>query len=263
MQLSLKEFVSHPVFPTSINEKNKIGAPLTLVSDKTGTALSGLVNTIPLPSKPWMSKNLQGLYVIRDKSTGKFYIGSTSCMTKRKSLHMNRIIQGIHFNPSIADAFNETNVSSFEFQYFIADSGTDVKVVRGILLDFEQELLDQYGGTEVCWNVSKDTRATGKGLDVRESTRELISQALTGIKRSDETREKMKEAKKDWVPPEHVMEKAHRVTERAVYVKGKAYRSTVEAAKAEGVSEMTAYRKLNHPKYKSPDWQYVDEMFSV
>jgi hypothetical protein len=176
---------------------------------------------------------------------------------------MNRIVQGIHFNPGISEDFNETNIASLEFQYFVVDSGEDREVVRETLLDFEQEFLNEYVDHPLCWNVSKDSRATMKGLPVSDKTRTMLSQALIGRKKSDVTKAKMSAAQLGHAVSESTIRAIKQANQRAIYVKGKAYRSTSEAAKGEGVSEMTAYRKLNHPKYRSFDWNYVDDIFPV
>jgi group I intron endonuclease len=73
------------------------------------------------------------------------YWGSTKNFTRRKSQHLRELKQGKHGNPILQNAYNKHN--SFEFEII-------ANVEAQELIEWEQEIIDVWFGTENCANLS-------------------------------------------------------------------------------------------------------------
>lgn len=147
-----------------------------------------------------------GIYVIRNKINGNFYIGSTTNFSKRKNKHFRYLRTNKHENQHLQNAFNKYGETAFEF---LVIKRTDD------LLNEEQKLLDEYFGKPVCYNICGTAGSPSvKGRKKTEEWKRNLSHSLTkfyinnpqhkqflaelkvGIKLSENTRQKMKESKK-------------------------------------------------------------------
>jgi group I intron endonuclease len=141
-----------------------------------------------------------GIYCIRHRGTGKFYIGSSVyCYHRIRSQHYVRLRAGIHTNPHLQSAWNLYGESSFDC--FIIEECDQIK-----LLVREQAYLDHSGCTDpkVGYNINhladrtvltpeqcKKISESKKGIPRSEETRKKIGEAGKGRKWTEQQREKM------------------------------------------------------------------------
>ena len=149
-----------------------------------------------------------GIYKIKNKVTGKFYIGSSVNLSKRKERHFRNLKNGIHENNYLQNAYDKYGKSAFEF-FIIGICDKSVMQIE------EQKQLDRWVGTEECYNICKIAGSPFvKGRKKSEEHRRKLSEATTryfqfhpearernrnfrlGKLASKETRQKMIKSKK-------------------------------------------------------------------
>jgi len=117
-----------------------------------------------------------GVYRLTNISNGHFYIGSSADLIFRRNDHYKRLRQGKHRNDHLQKAFNLYGENSFIFD-ILEFCGKDKLIER------EQFWIDNYKARgEVLYNIR------------------LIAQSCLGVKRSEETKWKISEAKKGKSP---------------------------------------------------------------
>jgi group I intron endonuclease len=121
-------------------------------------------------------------YVATNTKNGKFYIGSTTNFEWRKYCHLSQ-----KRNYPFQNALQK-DPDSFIWEVFSDNSDEPV---------LEQALLDKFFGAEQCYNLNPlaSRPPSQAGRPVSEETRRKQSLIRTGVKRSIETREKIKESK--------------------------------------------------------------------
>jgi len=122
-------------------------------------------------------------YISTNTKNGKFYIGSTTNFEWRKYCHLNQ-----NKNYPFQNALRK-DPESFVWEVFSDDSEEPI---------LEQALLDMFYGTEQCYNLNPQASRppSQAGRPVSEETRRKQSAARTGLKRSEETRKKLKASAK-------------------------------------------------------------------
>ena len=122
-------------------------------------------------------------YTATNTRDGRFYIGSTTNLEKRKQEHLKRKI-----NYPFQRALRK---HPEDFVWHFTEDGLSER-------RFEQVLLNLYFGTKLCYNLTPraDCPPGMAGRPVSEETRRKQSLVRTGLKRSKETRKKMSESGK-------------------------------------------------------------------
>lgn len=170
-----------------------------------------------------------GVYAIINLVNSKPYIGSTIDLEKRRKAHFSFFKKKKHFNIKLQRAVNKYGVKNFKFVIisFIPNTFDSLKQFEKQLRNKEQKYCDLWGFKNI-YNLAKDTtapmlgrkhspemlkdqsrRMSGKnnpmyGKSPSKRTRKLISLSGKGLKRSQETKDKIRKAnlnKKlpDWV----------------------------------------------------------------
>jgi group I intron endonuclease len=107
-----------------------------------------------------------GIYSITHTDTGRQYIGSTKNFSKRQSRHRQSLCTNTHANPHLQNAWNKYGQEAFEFK-ILEECKVDDLIQR------EQWYFDNYNPE---FNVS------------------MTAGSPLGIKRSEETKEKLKQS---------------------------------------------------------------------
>ncbi len=109
--------------------------------------------------KPASLINEEGVYVVKNVQNGKFYIGSSNKMLKRRREHFSALNRNAHQNKYLQNAFNKNPLAFvFEAVAYLEDS----KI-------YEQKLLDQYyDNQENCYNFSKTVKYPTMSEDGRK-----------------------------------------------------------------------------------------------
>jgi group I intron endonuclease len=172
-----------------------------------------------------MSKNM-GIYMIINKVNGKFYIGSTNNLRKRKREHFWALSRGNHVNDYLQKAYNKFGEKNFEFKVLEYVNNEDD------LLEREQYYLDLLKPyiRIIGYNLCKEARGGGligeknpnyqKPMSAEQ--KQKISKALKGHSVSDITREKISVARKG-----KYCGKNHPMYGRSVSIERRMYQSRI------------------------------------
>lgn len=91
-----------------------------------------------------------GIYKIRNKLNGKFYIGSSSNIPRRwRDGHLNKLNKNKHDNQHLQNSWNKYGKDTFEIEIL-----KECPIID--LLTEEQKYLNEYVGTTDCYNIRKD-----------------------------------------------------------------------------------------------------------
>ena len=132
-----------------------------------------------------------GVYMIVNKTNGKFYIGSSVDCELRFWTHTFRLNKGVHSNPHLQNAWSTYGANSFLF--LIIDK---CHASKSELLAVEQKWLNlaNIGGNKRCYNCLA-IAGSHLGAKRSEESKKRLSAALCGRTVTAEARAKMRAAK--------------------------------------------------------------------
>lgn len=108
-----------------------------------------------------------GIYVIKNTTNGKCYVGSAISLRRRKFDHFTALQKGYHKNPRLQNAFNKYGVDAFEFS--IIELVSD----KTLLIEREQHYIDTLHPE---YNISP-TAGNTLGMIATEEARQKMSLA--------------------------------------------------------------------------------------
>ena len=131
-----------------------------------------------------------GIYLIKNIINKKVYIGSAVNIDKRWKEHKKLLKQGKHHSIHLQQAWDKYGEQSFKFEVL------EEVQKQEHLLSYEQVYLDYYKSYEgdKGYNICK-VAGSPLGLRRSEETKKKLSEAKTGIKFSEEHKQKLREAK--------------------------------------------------------------------
>ena len=128
-----------------------------------------------------------GIYTVRNKTNGNRYVGSAVNIKRRWSQHKSALRKGTHENGHLQRAWNKYGKSAFEFEVFLY-------CAPEMCVPFEQMAMDtlapEYNIAPVAGSQLGATRK------MSDETKNRISAALKGSKKSAEARSNMSAAQK-------------------------------------------------------------------
>jgi len=144
--------------------------------------------------------NLCGIYAIKNKTTGKFYIGSSKDINGRWYTHTRSLCKNEHGNARLQNAWNKYKKDDFEFLMIMECS-------ENSLLQNEQIYLDKLKPYErgVGYNLNKDASGGDfysllsdkeKENFINKCKKSGTENGMYGKKHSDSTKQKQKEKAK-------------------------------------------------------------------
>lgn len=131
-----------------------------------------------------------GIYQIRNLVNGKVYIGSAKCFRQRWQVHLSQFRRGKHHSPLLQRAWSKYGENAFSFSVLALCD-------KACLIELEQAFLDRFSPE---YNICR-VAGSAAGRVTSEKTKALLSKAITGKKRSEETRAKMRHSRRKWVMP--------------------------------------------------------------
>ena len=134
---------------------------------------------------------LSGIYKIENTINGKCYIGSSMTITKRWWAHKKRLTERCHHSQHLQNAWNKYGDGAFAFSIL------EIVERRENLVSIEQQWIDRLHPE---YNIAQ---VAGSPLGVKHSAESSLKKsiALKGIKRSEETLQKLKAAAVGRRPP--------------------------------------------------------------
>lgn len=136
-----------------------------------------------------------GIYEIRNKITGKVYIGSSRDCARRFSEHRSRLVRGVHVNGRLQASWNKHGADAFEFLLvFSVIDADDLEAVEQTFLNERRAVDADYNlaptaGNTAGWRAGPETRARmSAAAKKRDSSKQLAKAlaAITGRKRPKE-----------------------------------------------------------------------------
>lgn len=141
-----------------------------------------------------------GIYGIKNTSNGKWYIGQTRDLSKRKYEHFYDLANSRHFNPHFQAAYDKYGKSSFEF-HVIEECVDNVMDVRERLwIQYHKSNQSEFGynketGGHINKHHSLESRKkiadAGTGRHHSLESRIKMSKSCMGRRLSDETKQKI------------------------------------------------------------------------
>ena len=124
--------------------------------------------------KTW---EVSGIYALRNRITGKCYIGSAKNLSHRKSQHLHGLRSGQHHSPHLQRSYDKHGEDAFEFEILLYN------VPHDLLEHLEQIFMDT---KRPAYNIQpKAQRSKERKLSVIHKKR--IGQSLLGHEVSPET----------------------------------------------------------------------------
>lgn len=123
---------------------------------------------------------ISGIYSIRNKVNGKFYIGSSNNIRIRFNTHRFKLRHNIHINSHLQNAFNKYGENAFSFD-------TLIECPVEFLYEYEQLFIDHL---KPEYNISKCTVAPTRGVKQSFSHRAKINNTreIRGINKNTSKR---------------------------------------------------------------------------
>lgn len=131
---------------------------------------------------------MQGIYKIRNKVNGKYYVGSSVNVEDRWVGHRRALDSCGHRNIYLQRAWNQYSEDNFEF--VLTEEIKDVDNLRPT----EQKYLDEGFEEGILYNVARVATASMQGRRHTQAAREKMSKALIGRKFSEEHKAKLGKA---------------------------------------------------------------------
>ena len=154
-----------------------------------------------------------GIYRIVNSVNGKFYIGSTCDLARRKRQHLLELIRNAHENKYLQRAFNMHGKDAFKFEDIVICSNENLLMYEQLIIDGLKATTRNIGynlcpiagstiGRKFSEEAKQNMRNARKGLKLSEEHKRKISESLKGNKRnagkvlSEERKKQISEAVK-------------------------------------------------------------------
>lgn len=205
---------------------------------------------------------MQGIYKIRNKINGKYYVGSSVDIRSRWRAHRSRLDKGRHHDTYLQRAWDKYGENNFEFE--LAEEIVGIEALRSV----EQEYLDEGFERGVLYNVALDAIAPMAGKHFTEEHCAKLSKANSNP--SKEIRAKISKAnsgKSNWMygrtGKDHPMHGRHHTKEakRKISKAGRG-RKGIRFSEEHCANISKAKTGKNNPMYGKPRTEEVREKIS-
>ena len=198
-----------------------------------------------------------GIYRITNKVNGNCYIGSSVDLQRRRRQHFNNLVNGVHVNSHLQNAYNKYGNDSLEFEiieYIEIDDN-----IKETLLEREQFWIDTVNPEYNILPVAGSTL----GFKHTEETKQRISNSTKGVKKSELHAKHIREAQKGKrLTDEHKKKLSEAAKHRKsmshhtiIEIDGVVYNSIKEASEITGIKYTTIKNRSRNPNFES--YKYV------
>lgn len=122
-----------------------------------------------------------GIYKVINRVNGKYYVGSSNHIHRRKRRHRSELRLGCHYNDHLQKAWNKYGEANFDF-IFVESVTNEIQ-----LLEVEQRYLDIAKNEQ--YNVY-NTSFSAERVWLSEMTKQKISKSMMGRKTSEQMKQK-------------------------------------------------------------------------
>ena len=126
-----------------------------------------------------------GVYMIRNKVNGKYYVGSSIDIKSRWKQHIKALDSNTHNNLHLQNAWNKYGKANFEFLILEEDNLQDLR-------NRETYYIKKLNCVEKGYNLI-DNANFGLGVKASPQVRKKISEACSGIRNGNYGRKRTKE----------------------------------------------------------------------
>lgn len=195
-----------------------------------------------------------GVYLIKNITNGKCYVGSSIHLELRQKEHFAALASNRHINKHLQNAYNKYGRSSFEFE--IVETIPISENIKELLLEREQFWIDNL---KPDYNILLVAGST-LGFHHSEETKKKISESTKGVKKSEEHAKHIREAQKGkTLTEEHIenlkkgyQKRTNKSPHKAIIsIDGVIYNSIKEASEQTGVKYNTIQKRLVNPKFSN------------
>lgn len=197
-----------------------------------------------------MSQKIVACYIIRHKTTNKFYVGSTKDYLARKAHHKWSLKNSSCRCKALQELYDiEKDFDLFEWTVYICDD-------RETAYKIEDVLIKEGARGNLMLNSSLDARSPISGIKITEEMRNKATENHKKNFQNPEFRSKFSDSiKKAWDAPGRRERRsgAGNPFAKALTVDGVLYGSVKDAERSLGLNEKTIRKRVNsydHPTYK-------------
>ena len=137
-----------------------------------------------------MTSTKSGVYVIRNRVTGKVYVGSSVDMPQRKRTHFGQLRRGGHRSVKLQNSWDKHGADAFEFCVLEATSRDELPLRAA-----EQVWIDRLNAVAGGYNINPVAGSVGR-LPKTDAHKANIGRALLGRKNTPSAIARMVEAAK-------------------------------------------------------------------
>ncbi len=174
-------------------------------------------------------------YIIENKETQNFYVGSTKNITKRLQKHKYHLVNGTHVNKKLQEEFNNcVDKENFVIEVGFHSSTDEAK-------EREQSVLEEAVGCDNLLNINLRV-LPGRGFST-EKQKECIEKLILINKTEESKQRKSVNSIANWKDPSYRNKTIAKMGEEVV-VDGKTFLSVRQAAKTYNVAPQTIRKEL-------------------
>lgn len=214
------------------------------------------------------SEKVNAAYLIYQEGSRRVYVGSSGQPGLRTSNHMWLLKRNEHSNSTFQELYNEN--PNFYVVYYTVNT-------RDEAFELEQALIDYYSPSGLLINHALNALIPNKGIKRSDETRAKLRLAHLGFRHTPEAKEKIRLAgigrtkseaerqhlsviKKGKPQPDHIAEmcrERNRLRSKPVSIDGAIYPSVREASRALNIPRDTVKTRLRKSDAKWSAWFFV------
>lgn len=200
--------------------------------------------------------SLIGCYIVTHAPSGRYYVGSSADLHKRRISHESNWRTGCTNHPRLLEAYRLTNShDDMKWEFFFTETRDEAYAL-------EQAFLDKHWGDPNLLNATKDARAPIAGITMTDDILRRRYENFVKVSRTPEYRAHQGKVSKlrwdtDTTLRDRIGGKNHAIS-KPLMADGTRYDSAGQAAKALGLydSKSVCYR-IRSPHF--PGYFYIDD----
>lgn len=147
----------------------------------------------------YLANNISGVYMIKNNTRNKIYIGSSICLKSRLTTHFRDLKNNIHTNPKLQNSYNKTGLEGFELYILKLTINEELVQTEQYFLDnllFAQQFINKEDNRfrVLGYNITP-TAGSSLGRRLSPKTKEKIKDSIL---KSERYKKAIKRGKDHW-----------------------------------------------------------------